>query len=459
MTAPARGAAHRVLRDVHGGRADLATAQARATGALADPRDRALAVEIAVGVQRWRARLDHLLAQVSARPLQRVDPVILDILRASAHQILHLERVPHHAVVDDAVALARRVRKRSAAGFVNAVLRALTSRPPLDSLPARPDTAPGAGEPDREPALAYLSISQSHPRWLVERWLDRYGFAAADRWTSFNNSPAPVTLRVNTIKTSVRNLTEQLESRGVEVTAGRWSPHTLVVRRGNPLTTDLAGRGLFLAQDEASQLVAEVVAAQPGQRVLDACAAPGGKTVAIAGGMSNRGLILAADLRPARVALLARTLAACGCRCARVVRLDARRALPFRADFDHVLVDAPCSGLGTLRRDPDIRWRCAPDDLPDLAANQAALLRSAAAVVAPGGRLIYATCSSEPEENQLVVDELLAGGAPFTPERAAGGALAPLVDADGRFQTLPHRDALEAFFAVVLRRRHMRYTP
>ena len=453
MTAPARAAAHRVLRAVHTERSDLATALAGATRRLQDPRDRALAAEIAVGVLRWRARIDHLLARVSSRALDRVDPAILDILRAGAHQILHLERVPDHAAVDDAVALTRRARKTSAAGFVNAVLRALASRPPLAALPARPAGPPGAGEPDREQALAYLSITQSHPRWLMERWLDRYGFEAAERWTSFNNAPAPVTLRVNTIRTSAQDLTAQLAARGVEVDAGRWSPRTLVVRRGNPLATDLAGRGLFLVQDEASQLVAELVAARPGQRVLDACAAPGGKTVAIAGSMSNRGLIVAADLRPARVALLARTLAGSGCRNTRVVRLDARRALPFGAVFDLVLVDAPCSGLGTLRRDPDIRWRRTPADLPALAAAQAALLRAAAAVVAPGGRLVYATCSSEPEENQLVVNDLLAGGAPFTPVRSGSGPLAPLVDAHGHFRTLPHRDALEAFFAVVLRRR------
>lgn len=453
MIAPARAAAHRVLRAVHTGRADLATAQARATRALRDPRDRALTAEITAGVLRWRARIDHLLAQVSSRALDRIDPVILDILRAGAYQILHLERVPDHAAVDDAVALTRGARLASAAGFVNAVLRKLARRPPLAALPARPTVRNGAGEPDRDQALAYLSITQSHPRWLVERWLDRYGFEAADRWTTFNNAPAPVTLRVNTIKTSVQDLTELLTARGIEVTAGRWSPRTLVVRRGNPLATELAGQGLFLVQDEASQLVAELVAAQPGQRVLDACAAPGGKTVGIAGNMSNRGLIVAADMRPARVALLVRTLAASGCRNTRVVRLDARRALPFRAVFDHVLVDAPCSGLGTLRRDPDIRWRCKPGDLPALAATQAALLRAASAVVAPGGRLLYATCSSEPDENQLVVEQLLAGGAPFSPERPAGGALAALVDANGHFRTLPHRDALEAFFAVVLRRR------
>ena len=452
MTAPARAAAYRVLRDVHTGRFDLATAQARAMRSLHDPRDRALAAEIAAGALRWRARIDHLLAHVSSRRLDRIDPEVLDILRAAGHQILHLERVPDHAAVDDAVALTRSVRKTSAAGFVNAVLRGLASRPALAALPVRP-AASGAGAIDREQALAYLSITRSHPRWLVERWLDRYGFEAADRWTAFNNEPAPVTLRVNTIKTSVEALTALLAARGVTVAPGRWSTRTLVVRQGNPLATDLAGQGLFLVQDAASQLVAELVAARPGQRVLDACAAPGGKTVAIAGGMADRGLLVAADLRPARVALLARILADCGCRSARVVRLDAGKTLPFEPVFDRVLVDAPCSGVGTIRRDPDIRWRCAPGDLPGLAETQGALLCAAAAVVAPGGRLIYATCSSEPEENEMVVERLLAGGAPFARERPAGNVPAQLVDDQGQLRTLPHRDALEAFFATVLRRR------
>lgn len=452
MTAPARTAAYRTLRAVHAGRYDLATAQAHALRAVHDPRDRALATEIAVGTLRWRARIDHLLAHVSSRSLDRVDPDVLDILRTAAHQLLHLDRVPDHAVVDDAVALTRSVRKARAAGFVNAVLRALAGRPPLDALPARPAPDRGSGAVDREQALAYLSVTCSHPRWLVERWLDRHGFEAADRWTAFNNAAASVTLRVNTIRTTAADLAARLADRGVMTAPGRWSPAALVVRHGNPLATDLAGKGLFLVQDQASQLVAELVAARPGQRVLDTCAAPGGKTVVLAAGMSDRGLIVAADLRPARVALLARTLAACGCSSARVVRMDARLALPLRPVFDQVLVDAPCSGLGTIRRDPDIRWRCSAGDLPELSATQAALLGSAAGVVAPGGRLIYATCSSEPEENELVVERFLAGGAPFARERPAPGTLAPLLDDDGQLRTLPHRDGLDAFFAAPLRR-------
>lgn len=238
----------------------------------------------------------------------------------------------------------------------------------------------------------------------------------------------------------------------MEAAPGRWSPAALIVTRGNPLATDLAADGLFQVQDEASQLVAELVRARPAERVLDTCAAPGGKTVAIASAMANRGLLVAGDRRPARLALLAERLARCGCRNTRAVRLDARGPLPFGAVFDWVLVDAPCSGLGTLRRDPDIRWRRRPDELEALGRLQSALLAGAAKTVAPGGRLVYATCSSEPEENQDVVEAFLERAAEFRVEPPGAPRLAALVDAGGRLRTLPHRDGLEAFFAVVLRR-------
>lgn len=452
MTAPARAAAHRVLRDVHSGRCDLPQAQARARRALDDPRDRALAAEIAIGTLRWRAALDCVLAQASSRALDTLDPDVLDVLRAAAYQLRHLQRVPAHAVVHDAVALTRTTARARAAGFVNAVLRALAGRPQAAALPARPAGAESAGGLDRRQALAWLATTQSHPRWLVERWLDRYGFDAAARWTSFNNAAAPITIRANTLRISPPALAEQLASRGVEVAPSRWSPAALIVTRGNPLATDLAADGLFQVQDEASQLVAELVRARPAERVLDACAAPGGKTVAIAGAMANRGLLVAGDRRPARLALLAERLARCSCRNTRAVRLDARGPLPFDAVFDWVLVDAPCSGLGTLRRDPDIRWRRRPDELAALGRLQSALLAGTATVVAPGGRLVYATCSSEPEENQDVVEAFLERAAEFRVEPPAAPRLAALVDAGGRLRTLPHRDGLEAFFAVALRR-------
>jgi 16S rRNA (cytosine967-C5)-methyltransferase len=453
MTAPARRAALRVLRDVHTGRADLPHAQARVRSTLPDQRDRALATEIVVGTLRWRANLDFIIEEASSRALTRIDPDVLDLLRLSAYQLLHLKRVPHHAIVHDAVGLARDLGKTSAAPYVNAVLRAITKRDLASHLPALP-TAIGLDDRDRRrQVLDYLSVTQSHPRWLVERWYDRYGAEAATEWTRFNNTPAPITLRVNTLVGSAQQLADELARDGIETTTGTWTPNALVVTRGNPLSSALAFRGLFWFQDQAAQLVAELVTAQPGDHVLDACASPGGKSLIVAGSMADRGLLVSADIRPSRTALLSRTLSEAGTQCTRVVRLDARHP-PFGPVHQWVILDAPCSGLGTLRRDPDIRWKRTAEDLRQLAATQSALLDGAATAVQLGGQLLYATCSSEPEENQAVVKRFLETHPTFALERPSLPRLAPLIDQDGFFQTVTHRDRLEAFFAATLRR-HM----
>jgi 16S rRNA (cytosine967-C5)-methyltransferase len=450
MIAPARVAAYEVLSAVSAGNADLPSAIASARENLRDDRDRALAAEIATGVQRWRATLDHLIVQFSRRSLERLDLEVVEILRLSAYQILHLTRVPASAIVDDAVDLTRRAGKQSASGFVNAVLREISRKRHMLPLPPRP-----ADPADREAALAYLSIVLSHPRWLAARWFDRLGFEAAEAWMRFNNAPAPVTLRTNTIKTTTAALTERLAHDGIQVRRARFAPDALVVDAGHPLRSTAYQEGLFVVQGEASQLVALLAATNPGGRVLDTCASPGGKATAIAAAMNGRGLLVACDLRPRRVDLLRHTIAASGAVNVRIVRADLMTPLPFSQPFDTVIVDAPCSGLGTLRRDPDIRWRRREGDLTALAAAESTMVTHAAAAVAPGGRLIYATCSSEPDENEAVVDAFLERTPGFEPvdARAVAPAL-PLqvVDARGRLHTRPDQHELEAFFAAVWQR-------
>ncbi|HEY2435118.1 MAG TPA: 16S rRNA (cytosine(967)-C(5))-methyltransferase RsmB [Vicinamibacterales bacterium] len=441
MIAPARIAAYETLLAVAQGRSDLPSALARTRAVLDDERDRALAGEIATGAIRWQGAADHIVTAFSGRGASKLDPEIVAILRISIFQLLHLDRVPASAVVDDAVDLARRAGKRSASGFVNALLRRVSREKTRLPLPSTPP-------------LDLLSITLSHPRWLAARWIARHGAEAAERWANFNNTPAPLILRANRLVTTADALARALSAEGVTVEPARLAADALVVTGGNPLLTPLAGTGAFVIQDEASQLVGMYASAQPGERILDACASPGGKTTLMAAAMQDIGVLVAADVRGKRLALLRRTVAASGARSIRLVQADARASAPYRAQFDAVLLDAPCSGLGTIRRDPDVRWRRTEADLPGLAAAQREMLDELATRVRPGGRLIYSTCSGEPDENEDVVGAFLAAHAEFvrvTPAAfAARSDLAALLDADGTLRTLPFRDSLEAFYAVNL---------
>ena len=456
MIAPARVAAYRILSAVSAGRADLPDALDATRASLHDERDKALAAEVAIGVQRWRAALDYLIVHYSHRPLERLDREVVEILRLSVYQLLHLTRVPASAVVDDAVELAKWAGKRSASGLVNAVLRSILRNRLTLPWPRRPE------DPDREvDALEYLSVTLSHPLWLVSRWYRRYGFDAVERWLRFNNDPAPLTLRANRLRNTPDELRDRLHAQGVSVTPTRLAPDGLIVESGHPLRGGGPGSpgsdnaGWFIVQDEASQLVTLLAGADPGSRVLDTCAAPGGKTVALAASMSATGLLVACDVRDRRMTLLRRTVANSGARNVRLVQADLARPLPFPPSFACVLVDAPCSGLGTLRRDPDIRWRRREADLPVLAAAQLNMLVHAAAVVAPGGRLIYATCSSEPEENESVAGAFLRASPDFSALDAKASAAplsAAVVDEQGHLRTYPHVHGLEAFFGAVFAR-------
>jgi 16S rRNA (cytosine967-C5)-methyltransferase len=436
-------AAVRTLARVRAG-ATLADALARERDVLRDARDRSLAHDLATGVLRWRSALDAALATASSRAVARVDPDVLDILRVAVYQMRHRDRLPAHAIVSDAVALTRLAGHTSAAGFVNAVLRRL---------------APAAAEaPPPEAALAAAGLDAiatqlAHPQWLVARWTARLGLDAAVAWMRFDNEPAPLTLRALPAMGTREALAERLAAAGVSVTPTRWASAGLVVTSGNPL--DEAADGGFIVQDEASQVVGELAAAWPARRRLDVCASPGGKTLALwaAGGA---GQVVAGDRRPRRVRLLRETLARAGAGAVPIVQHDAAGPLPYRDVFDLVLVDAPCSGLGTLRREPDLKWRRAEAELASMAAVQTRMLAHAARVVAPGGVLVYATCSSEPDENDAVADAFLAAHPAFEPAGpppSAPAGVESLLTEDGRLHTSPATHGLEAFFAAAFRRR------
>lgn len=452
MPSPARAAAFRVLGALASHRIDLGEALHRGRDPLTDVRDRALATELVMGTLRTRGSLDHQLARLSAKPLHRLDASVLDALRLGAYQLLHLERVPTSAVVNDTVQLVKASPVKSAAGFVNAILRRLARERHDLPWPERPadDTREG-----RQALVEYLAMVHSHPAWLVQRWVDRYSVAVAEQWLQFNNDPPPVTLAANRLRGPRDGLAARLAAEGVSSVPTRTAPHGLMVTGGRVQASAAFADGACVIQDEASQLIAELAGATSGDAILDACASPGGKTLALAAQCGEAGLVVAADVRRGRVELLRDTMRRCRLPMVRVVHVPAAGPLPFRAvSFRVVLVDAPCSGLGTLRREPDIRWRRQPGELPALAAAQGQLLARIAPLVIPGGRLIYSTCSSEPEENESVVARFLARTHDFVPvplSRLAG--LDPRVRAlatdDGFLRTAP-TDGLEAFFGAVL---------
>jgi 16S rRNA (cytosine967-C5)-methyltransferase len=427
MIAPARRAAVDALALIDAGELELGAAVARIRPTLEDERDRALLLELVAGTLRMRNAIDYQLAKRVNRPLEKLDAAVLRILRVSGFQLLFQSRLPAAAVINDAVHLTRRAGKSSAAGLTNAVLRALSRNRHRLEWPAG------------DQPIEHLSVVHSHPRWLVERWLARYGAAETESWLAFNNQPPPMCLAVNRTITNRDALARELADAGVVTRPTARAANGLEVVDGRALTTSAFNEGRFVVQDEASQLIGELADVSAGDRVLDLCASPGGKTLALAAAVGESGTVVAMDVRANRVRLLLRTMERCRVTNVAVVHGPADEPLPFRSEeFALVLVDAPCSGLGTVRRDPDIRWRRSPDDLPRFAASQRKLLSRAADLVKPGGRLVYSTCSSEPEENEEVVASFLRDRQDYAQERT--------------HQTLPFRDQLEAFYGAVLRR-------
>jgi len=415
--------------------------------------DAALATELTLGVLRWQRLLDFLLSRHLDRPIERLDDEVLLALRLGLYQLRFLDRVPAHAAVAESVELAKRAGKLSAAGLVNAVLRraagdAKVSGNALESL--LPKNAP----PHERAAILY-----SHPTWLVERWMKRFGAERTIALLQANNRPPRLACALLDEAHS-NEIDGSLRAAGFEVAPGRWLRSARICSGGDPAGAEAYRNGQISFQDEASQMVAHLVDAKPGQRVLDVCAAPGGKTILLARAVGS-GVVMAADLHPPRLRILREQLARTHTENAFLVALDAARRFPFAESFDRILVDAPCSGTGTLSRNPEIRWRLTREDLGRAHDSQVAMLRNALAALSPGGRLVYSTCSLEPEENEDVVSEALASGgewrivsgnAALAARLREGQTAAELFSAEGFFRTFPPESGTDGFFAAVLAR-------
>jgi 16S rRNA (cytosine967-C5)-methyltransferase len=440
---PARRSAARILErtETRDAFADLAL-EAEIDRAGLSPRDGALATEIVLGVLRWRRLLDALLAPHSRTRLERLDPRVRAILRMTAYQIVFLDRIPAWAAVSDAVTLAKGRAGPGVPGFVNAVLRAFARRGPAERRPVLP------GDP-----VDALAVRCSFPTWLAERWVSRLGREEAEQLMLAMNDRPPLTIRVNTLVASREALRQRLrEEEGLASAPTRYATEGLVVEHGGPpgrwkAFTD----GAAVPQDEASMLVTRLLEPRPGETVADVCAAPGTKTGHIAALMANDGRVLAFDRDDRRLALVRESAARLGATVIETHQGPAQALAPrFSAGCDRVLVDAPCSNLGVLRRNPDVKWRRAPGDIAEASRHQRDILAAAASMVKPGGVIVYATCSLEPEENDEVVAALVAERPEFRIEPPAEFPIA--LDDQGMLRCLPHRHGTDGFTACRLRR-------
>jgi len=405
-----------------------------------DPRDESLLVELVLGTLRWLRRLDAVIAQASDRRLDEIDSSLRTPLRIAVYQLLLLDRVPPHAAVNEAVDHARRLTHRGGASFVNAVLRRIARSPDLSAWPVEDD------DPVRR-----LGVEMSHPDFLVARWLERFGRDATLALLQANNRPKPLHLLAFKDRGGREILAERLIDDGLEVDPSTLSPVGLVVRSGDPLATESFRCGDFYVQDEASQASALLPLPRPGERVLDAAAAPGGKTFALVAQEPGVRPVLA-DLDPARVGVLRRNLTRLGRRFP-VVVADGTRP-PWKTSFDRVILDLPCTGTGTLRKHPELKWRISEDEIGRLSRQALALLEGAAPVVGEMGLLVAVTCSLEAEENEDVVAAFLERRPEFEPADLSEELSPPLsrgIRGPGFWRILPARDH-DGFSVHVLRR-------
>ncbi|ETT49431.1 sun protein [Paenibacillus sp. FSL H8-237] len=409
--------------------------------------DAGLVTELVYGSISRMNTLDYVLEGFVSKGIAKLQPWVRNLLRFSLYQIMYLDRIPSHAAVNEAVNIAKKKGHQGISGMVNGVLRSVLRAGDLPVLPE------GLSQAQR------ISILYSHPLWLVERWITEYGVDTAEAICASNNEPPAVSVRVNTTMISREALLNQMIEQGLQASASEVSPYGIVVKGGGNLAlTSWYRDGYLSVQDESSMLVAEAVAPEPGMRVLDCCAAPGGKTAHMGELMKDEGSIYANDLHLHKAKLISDQAERLGLDCVSTGSADAlelEQTLEHQS-FDRILLDAPCSGLGVIRRKPDLKWRKQPEDVASVASLQRELLQSVSKLLKPGGILVYSTCTTEQAENSEVVADFLKQNPDFTAvtfasplwDRLEGTALA---EGDG-IQLLPHHYGSDGFYISKLQR-------
>jgi len=409
-------------------------------------KDRAFITELVYGIVKNKLRLDYIISQFSKIKPSKMSKRILNILRLGVYQIIFLDRVPDFAAVNESVNLAKRLENKNAAAFVNAVLRAILREKHNIAYP----------DAKKEPEK-YLSVYYSFPEWMIKRWLELFGYDFTEALCKAFNEKAKTCVRVNTLKTSKEELEAIFAAEEVKTSPALYMDEALYIESSPPLLSLTSFKEvLFLPQDESSMIAAKILGAISGDRILDVAAAPGGKTSFFAQSMKNNGHITAWDIHPHRVKLLEDTCRRLGIS---IVKAEAKNAKDLDVEslngYDKVLVDAPCSGLGIIRRKPDIKWSKVPEDIIALKAEQQKILEVCARYVKPGGILVYSTCSIEPEENQIIVDSFLKKNKdfcyddikPYLPKNLS------VREPTGFIQLYPNIHRTDGFFVARLKRK------
>lgn len=409
-------------------------------------RDRALLTQLVYGTLRWRGKIDWYLTQLLQRPLSRTDSYLRNLLRLTFYQLLFLDRVPHYAAVNEGVELAKRYGGAKAGNLVNAVAHRI--------LRERNSLSP----PDPQDDLAlHLSINFSHPQWLVRKWLDSFGAEETEALLMANNEEPPLTLRANRLKGTRENLLATLSANDFGAVPTPWSPSGIQIKSA-AVVNRLPGfqEGVFQVQGEASQLIGYLLDPQPGERVLDACAAPGGKATHLAEMMEDTGEVIATDISVRGLEKLKENVQRLGLKSIRTAAADVSKGLEttLAGPYDRILVDAPCTGLGTLRSHPEAKWHREERDVPRLSRLQKKILHRVSSYLKPGGIMVYSTCTLSREENEGVIDYLLGrrgdlvleDAASYLPQQAASLTR-------GRYLlTLPHKHNTDGFFAARMKK-------
>lgn len=410
-----------------------------------DSRDKAFITELTYGTLRAKGTLDWIIKQFSKQKIAKIPDMVLDLVRMSVYQIFYMD-VPDHAVVNEAASMAKNNFHIGIVSFINGLLRGIIRGKDSISWPNRTS----------DPAI-YLSIIYFHPQWMVESWIDEFGFDEAEALCKANNRSSKLTIRVNKLKTTSKVLADSLQKKDWKVEPGQYADEALHIKGGGDISkTREFKEGLFYVQDESSMLASHVLSPQPDETILDVAAAPGGKTTHIAQLMDNHGNIIAVDANPNRINLLKQNLQRLGIKNVQLINADATKLKSvIRQPVDRILVDAPCSGLGVLARRPDARWNKTPEQIIELSNIQVDILTAVADLLKPGGVMVYSVCTLTERETSLAVERFLHIRQDYDIDNVSPFLFADIRDDvyNGMIQLMPNRHNVDGLFIARLKRR------